>query len=512
MKKITLLFVLLSVNIFAQAPAIEWQKCLGGFNTETAGEIDKTPDGGYIIAGTSNSTNGSVTGNHGGYDYWVVKLDATGNILWQKSLGGSGIDNAYSIKSTSDGGCVVAGLSFSTDGNVTGNHGDFDYWVVKLDATGNIQWQKSIGGPGVDVAYDIQNTSDGGYVVAGLSRSNGGNVTGNHGNDDYWIVKLDATGNIQWQKSLGGSSWDGAYAIQTTSDGGYIVAGNSQSNDGNVTGNHGGDDYWVVKLDNSGNIQWQKSLGGSASDVVSSIQQTSDGGYIVAGNSNSTNGDISTNLGGYDYWVVKLNEIGNILWQKSFGGTYEDTLNSINTTADGGFIMAGNTYSNDGNVTGNQGMWDYWAVKINSTGNIQWQKTLGGSGDDIAASVLTASDGGYVVAGHSNSTDGNITFNYGNFDYWVVKLSPDILSTPIYEKQTTVIYPNPTKGIFTINANETSEAKNIFIYTVLGQKIYNSTFISNESIIDISGQPKGVYFYEVLFENNVVKIGKLVVE
>ena len=175
---------------------------------------------------------------------------------------------------------------------------------------------KTLGGSNVDDAQSIRQTTDGGYIIAGSSNSGDGDISGNHGNYDYWIVKLDSNGNMQWQKSLGGSSMDMAQSIQQTSEGGYIVAGSSSSNDGDVSGNHGGGDYWIVKLDINGNIQWQKSLGGSSSEQVNSVQQTFDGGYIIAGTTVSTDGDITVSYGNNDFWVVKLDSGGNMQWQK----------------------------------------------------------------------------------------------------------------------------------------------------------------------------------------------------
>ncbi|MDR0793182.1 MAG: T9SS type A sorting domain-containing protein [Chitinophagaceae bacterium] len=412
----------------AQAPAIQWQKSLGGSAFDNAYSVQQTTDGGYIVAGYSKSNNdGDVSGNHGNFDYWIVKLDNTGAIQWQKSLGGSSDDQAMSIQQTTDGGYIVAGISRSNDGDVSGNHGgDGDYWVVKLDNTGAIQWQKSLGGSGDDWAYSVQQTTDGGYIVAGVSNSNDGDVIDNHDNNaDYWIVKLDNTGAIQWQESLGGSGYDGAQSIQQTTDGGYIVAGYSSSNNGNVSGNHGSDDYWIVKLNNTGAIQWQESLGGSGDDEAYSIQQTTDGGYIVAGYSWSNDGNVSGNHGIDDYWIVKLNNTGDIQWQKSLGGSSFEWANSIQQTTDGGYIVAGESSSNNGDVTGNHGGNDYWVVKLDNTGAMQWQKSLGSSAyDEEAYSIQQTTDGGYIVVGNSGSNDGDVTGNHGNADFWVVKLAP----------------------------------------------------------------------------------------
>ncbi|UCH14681.1 MAG: hypothetical protein JSV22_01650, partial [Bacteroidales bacterium] len=265
--------------------------------------------GGYIIAGGSPSNDGDVTGNHGESDFWIVKLNSSGDIEWQKSLGGSSNDYAWSIKQTSDNSYVIAGNSSSNDGDVSTNYGDTDYWIVKLTASGDIEWEKAFGGSGVDEARSITLTADGGYIIAGFSNSNDGDVTGNHGDTDYWIVKLSSEGEIEWQKSLGGSRPEQANSIKQTIDGGYVIAGFSDSNDGDVTSNHGDTtDYWIVKLSNEGEIDWQKSFGGYDFDQALSIQQTTDGGYIIGGESKSSDGDVPENRGDYDAWIIKLDE------------------------------------------------------------------------------------------------------------------------------------------------------------------------------------------------------------
>jgi len=202
---ITLTFTIL-LNATAQAPDIEWQRALGGTDYDWASSIQQTSDGGYIVAGYSSSTDGDVTGNHDSTDFWVVKLNSVGTIQWQKALGGTDYDWASSIQQTSDGGYIVAGWSESTDGDVTGNHGYIDCWVVKLNSNGNIQWQKALGGTERDFAYSIQQTADGGYIVAGFTTSTDGDVTGNHGDYDAWVVKLKA-GSTGISESFTGSSF-----------------------------------------------------------------------------------------------------------------------------------------------------------------------------------------------------------------------------------------------------------------------------------------------------------------
>ncbi|HET7153022.1 MAG TPA: T9SS type A sorting domain-containing protein, partial [Candidatus Kapabacteria bacterium] len=211
--------------------------------------VEQTSDGGYIVAGASNSSNQDVTGNHGGYDYWIIKLDANGNIQWQKSLGGSGWEVAFSIQQTIDGGYIVAGSSGSNDGNVTNNHGGADFWIVKLNSTGTIEWEKSLGGSKDEEAYMILQTRDGNYIFTGYSSSNDGDIKKNQGNEDFCIIKLDSKGNIVWEQTYGGSDDETSNSIKQTADGGYIAVGYTETmDDGDVKGVHGQDDYWVVKL------------------------------------------------------------------------------------------------------------------------------------------------------------------------------------------------------------------------------------------------------------------------
>jgi len=423
MKKIIFLVMFFAFMGNAKTQVIiQWQKCLGGTNIDLAQSIQQTTDGGYIVAGVTGSNDGDVLGNHGLNDAWVVKLDASGSIQWQKCLGGSLNETAKSIQQTTDGGYIVAGYTRSNDGDVSGNHGIEDAWVVKLDAVGNIQWQKCLGGSSSEIAISIQQTTDSGYIVAGATDSNDGDVAGNNGGADVWVVKLDVGGNIQWQKCLGGIADESANSIQQTTDGGYILAGWTGSNNGDVSGSHGGVDAWIVKLDVGGNIQWQKCLGGSSEEIAYSIQQTLDGGYIVASRSHSIDGDVYGNNGGGDAWIVKLDPVGNIQWQKCLGGSFFEEAKSIQQTTDGGYIVASLTESNNGNVIGNNGGYDMWLVKLDAIGNIQWQKCLGGSNMDYIQAVQQTIDNGYIVVGSTYSNDNYVSGNHGIGDIWIVKI------------------------------------------------------------------------------------------
>lgn len=430
---VSLLFMCLLTNSTrAQAPSIEWQKCYGGTFEDYARDCQNTTDGGFVFVGTSTFANGDVTVNHGYDDYWIIKTSSTGIIQWQVSVGGSEIDFPRSIEQTSDDGYIICGFSKSNDYDVSGHHGGSfysDFWVVKLNSTGTLIWQKSLGGTDHDSGYSVKETSDGGYIVAGEARSNDGDVSGHHGFlGDYWIAKLDASGNITWQKCYGGTDGDVATDILETSDGGFIIAGYAFSNDFDVVGNHGNSDFWIIKISNVGNVQWKKCYGGIYSEEAQRIKPTPDGGYIIIGTTHSNNGDVSGKHDSFDYWVVKIDINGTLQWQKCLGGDSEDYGYGIDVTSDGGYIVTGYTLSNNGDVSGNHGDWDFWVVKLNESGSLLWQKCLGGTSYDRSFSIQQAPDGGYIIAGYSISENGDITFNHGGYDFWVVKLNADCVA------------------------------------------------------------------------------------
>jgi hypothetical protein len=392
------------------SPDVSWQKTLGGTGRDVAYSIQQTMDDGYVVAGYVNSRDGDLTNTDrkGGHDAWITKLDSSGDLIWQKILGGDGTDHAYSIQETTDGGYIIAG------------HSGFDYFIAKLDFSGDLTWQKTFGGSGEDVAQSVQQTTDGGYVVAGYSYSNDGDVTGSKGSSDFWITKLDASGNLTWQKTLGGTKEDVAQSIQQTSDGGYVVAGYTHSSDGDVTDFKGFSDYWITKLDASGNLIWQKTLGGQDYDKAQCIQQTTDEGYIVAGATKSSNGDVTDSKSEWDFWITKLDASGNLTWQKTFGGTDNDAAFSIQQTTEGGYVVAGHTGSNDGDVTGFtwNSFHDIWIIKLDESGEMTWQKAIGEPRSEGAYSIQQTTEGGYILAGFTTVEDLP--------KYFIVKLEADI--------------------------------------------------------------------------------------
>ncbi|MBP6810357.1 MAG: T9SS type A sorting domain-containing protein [Saprospiraceae bacterium] len=492
--------------LFAQAPAIEWQNTIGGSASDVLNSIKQTADGGYILGGWSESDiSGDKTENsHGDSDYWAVKLDATGAIQWQNTIGGNNRDFVQSLQQTADGGYILGGSSESNiSGDKTENsNGGRDCWVVKLDATGAIQWQNTIGGSDDDYLHTLQQTADGGYVLGGYSESNisGDKTENSNGNYDYWVVKLNATGAIQWQNTIGGNDPDLLYSLQQTADGGYILGGGSTSDiSGDKTENGiGGGDYWVLKLDATGAIQWQNTIGGNDDDAFISLQQTADGGYILGGWSYSNiSGDKTENgNGSSDFWVVKLNAAGAIQWQNTIGGNGDDELSSLQQTADGGYFLGGSSDSNiSGDKTENRlGMDDYWVVKLDATGGVQWQNTIGGSSYDGLISLQQTVDGGYILGGYSDSNiSGDKTEDSnGGSDYWVIKLAPE--TVPTKDAPTTligiIIYPNPTTDILFVRSETPTT---LCLHNTIGQILSTQT-IQGQDEIDLSRYPNGIYF------------------
>ncbi len=402
----------------AQPPDNLWTKTYGGSLPEYAYSMQPTFDSGYIVAGTTTSNDFDVHGNHGAEDFWIVKLNSAGDTLWTKTLGGSQTDEARAVQQTYDSGFIVAGYSNSHDGDVHRNHGKTDFWVVKLNNSGDTLWTRSYGGSSWDQAYSIQQTNDSGYIVAGYSQSIDGDVHGNRGSYDYWIVKIDIAGDTLWTKTLGGSSADEARSIQQTNDSGFIVAGYTKSNDGDVHDFHKGNytgDFWIVKLNNSGDTIWTKALGGSNNEMAYSIQQTNDSGYVVAGDANSTDGDVHGFHGGSsDSWIVKLNGSGDTLWTRANGGVSTDKTYSIQQTVDGNLIAAGATN------------FYYWTFLLDNSGDLQWSKP-GGKYDQYFRSVQQNIDGDYILAGFTFS-DEEILSGNGWYDFLIIKLEGPVVS------------------------------------------------------------------------------------
>jgi PKD repeat protein len=483
-----------------------WQHPLGGSDLDYGQSIESTADGGYIVAGYAYSDDGDieekVTGSDQA-DFWVVKLDASGRIVWEKTLGGSEEDNAYDVIQTADGGYLVVGYTASDDFQVSGKiagAGNSDFWVVRLDASGTILWNKCYGGSDSDVARHVLETTDGGYIIAGYTYSDDHDVTGKINgwmNADYWIIRIDATGTLVWQKIFGGTGDDYAEAVSLLDDG-YLVTGHTTSNDTMVSGNHGNNDFWILKIDTSGTMVWQKCFGGSLDDLAYDSIPMAGGGGMVAGQTYSNDGQVSGNHGEDDIWLVRFDSSGNLVSQKCYGGSDSEEGFEIAPSPSGGYLVSGSSQSRDGDLTGNYGIRDVWVFEITPAGDIIWQKNLGGSLIDYGNSVTVSDEGHAVVAGYTNSYDHDVSGQHGLYDMWVVDLVPKNFEIHASSDPWTITYP-PGNRSYTeaTNATYLTQAKpgaDLLNVTVDSQRYGpNATWtfmsITSNHTISSSGEP-----------------------
>ncbi|MBP6390398.1 MAG: T9SS type A sorting domain-containing protein [Flavobacteriales bacterium] len=505
---------LLFTTVFMRAqspPGIQWQTSIGGSGFERAWAIEPTSDGGYITAGMTESNDGDVTGHHGSADYWVAKLDATGAIQWQRALGGIGIEWGKDVVEASDGGYIVVGYAETVNGDVQSTHGFCDYWVVKLDMNGGIAWKRSFGGSYDEQPESIAVASDGGYLIVGNTHSDDGDVTMNHGATDLWAVKMDVNGFIQWQRSYGGTNGENAYAAQPMSDGGWMVAGSTYSNDGDVSGQHGSMDAWVLRLDSLGTLLWQRTLGGTDVDVAYGILVCSGGGTLMVGESRSDDGDLTANQGGSDYWVVKLDDGGALEWQRSLGGSQHDWANAVQENALGGYLVVGTVTSVDGNISAPYSPADKWLVALDASGATIWERCVGGSGMDQSHSMRSTSDGGFVLAGGSGSTDGDATANHGDADLWIVKFAGSTEGLMEEHESEWCLFPVPSSGSVSITMEHQHPNALLTLSSAHGQVLLREPLRSPTHTLDLQSLPKGLYHLS-LFTQHGVRTERLVLE
>ncbi len=425
-----LLILTLIISSYLNAQEIEWEKSYGGKQAEYLTDAIATADYGYILAGSSLSvkSGNKSDDNKGDLDYWIWKMKENGDPEWQKSFGGSGSDFLQSIDKTTDGGFILAGTSSSDKGidkNDNSRGGD-DFWIIKLNARGEQEWQKTIGGRGQEKLQTIHQTFDGGYIIGGSSSSYktdegeiGEKTTNTFGNLDYWIVKLDKTGKIVWQKTYGGIYFDELRSIEQSKDGGYIVGGYSNSPSSEIPqlgigqkleNNKGIGDFWVLKIDKDGNEQWQKTIGGDQDDQLYAVHQTYDGNFLIGGNSNSqaTDEKSKNDASGTDFWILKLDLEGKTIWQETYNIGEVDVLTSLVENKDHSILLGGfaqselsqnPTFGSEQKET--ESINDFVAIKINENGEEIWRRTVGSDGEDLLKKAIETRDGGYLLAGTS---------------------------------------------------------------------------------------------------------------
>lgn len=400
-------------------------KTYGGSSGDSFQDVIATTDGGFAALGYSQSVDGDITDNGTQVNmYWLVKTDASGAIQWSKTYGGSDDDRGQQLIQTNDGGYALVGFAKSSDGDATQNAGFADQWIVKLDNSGELQWQKSFGFSGSDQAFSIIQTTDGGYFTAGfldVTASGGEGNEGRHGVGEFWGHKLDANGNLVWRRYFGGTNNDRAYAVVETNDEGLLLVGATESTDFDITNSKGSYDFWAVKLDLQGNLVWQKNYGGSEIDIAYAVTKTQDGNYLLIGDTRSADGDVTNFKGAADVWLVKINDQGSLLWQKTLGGASFDTARDAALHGNG-FVIAGTSRSTEGDITENKGQSDFWITQLDATGGIKWQKTIGGPDFDFGFGITVDRNGAIFVAGETQSNSLDITGNKGGTDAVLIKI------------------------------------------------------------------------------------------
>ena len=408
---------------------LDFSQTVGGSKNDVLKSIIKTDDGGYAILGYTQSNDGDIGMKEvENFDFWILKYDVNNNLIWQQTFGGSKDDRGADLINTSDGGFALLGYSNSSDNNLASNAGSQDFWVLKLSPEGEINWQKTFGFSGRDYGTTLLETEDGGFLITGVidvSASNGQGIAKNkmvtHAEGDFWALKIDAAGILEWSNYYGGSFTDTPLGVVATADNGFIVAGSSDSNDVDITDNKGSYDFWVIKISSDGTLVWDKSFGGSEIDEARAICSTHDGNFMVVGDTRSSDSDITINNGGADVWILKISSEGNLIWEQTIGGASFDVARSISMTQDHGFVIAGSSRSSDYGFT-NQGQNDALVLKIDAEGVLEWQQTVGGSEIDFLYDAIELNDKTIIAVGESNSSDGNITINKGFSDALILKI------------------------------------------------------------------------------------------
>lgn len=483
-KYITYLYLFLVVIVMAQPPSIAWQKRIGSNKNDLASCMKPTTDGGFIVGGRSDSNAfyEKSENTRGSTDYWVVKTDANGNIELDKTIGGGDqylptplyrFDVLRSIVQTLDGGYILAGDSNSPiSGDKTeACRGDYDYWLVKLSATGALEWQKTIGGNGFEILREVINTQDGGFFIAGDSKSNisGEKTEGSRGKYDMWLLKLSNVGNIEWQKTIGGTNDDGVRSVIQNTDSSYILIGSSDSPISNekTKAGKGYSDIWLLKLDSSGTIIQEKVIGGNQSEGGNGIIPTDDGNYLITATSLSGISGDKTEIcrGGQDLWILKIDPQFNIIWQKTYGGNSDEETSTPIQTIDNGYLITGLSLSgiSGDKATPVSGYCDAWILKLDAIGNLTWQKTIGGN----SPGIFGGNDGLHVS---KQNLDGSFVLFGGTSS----NISGDIVDASRGEYDYWMVKLNPES----LSNNEFSKNNEVTIFPNPTQSYFSVSYYS----------------------------------
>jgi len=426
---LTLLLALLATGGPAWAQPTLWQHVLGGSMADQVVAFEGTPDGGHIVVGTVRSNDVDGLAKSGlDADVWVIKLSAKGDVAWQKRLGGTFTDEGRDVKVTQDDGFVIVGTTDSKEFTDRKR----DVYVVRLDALGNILWQKAYGGFANEEAHHVILTPDGGMVVVGVSGTHENFLKPFYGSIDAYILRLDAKGNVLWQSAYGGKQNDAFLSVAPAHGGGWLVLGETESNDGLIPEHRGKKDFLVVKYDDKGEVLWEKTYGGANYDIPHALIPTIDGNYLLAGTTFSTDGHIKLNKGEGDVWVIKINPNGGIIWERTYGGSGDEGANGIAAIPyDNAFLITATSRSSDGDLVSHRGLYDAWVFKIDNNGNIIWQKSYGGKQNDMFMAGEQNPYEDYFIIGTTSSSDGDLADQetHGSEDAYILCLR-DPISPP----------------------------------------------------------------------------------
>lgn len=488
-----LLFLFIGIVSAQTGPNISWQKAIGGSLEDKGLAVIKTTDNNVLFAGETKSVNGDIIGNNGGIDILLTKMKPDGTQLWSKCFGSMYNEAFGEIINTNDGGFLLVGKTYL---NIPGAL--FNFWVCKIDIDGNLIWKKDYGGSKVDDAKSVIQTSDGGYLIIGNSFSNDGDSPGNFGDQDILAIKISADGTLQWKKNYGGPSQDSAVQVIAANNGGYLIVGNTMSNKIN------GQDspyYWskwlVIKINEDGSFMWFKTFTGEKMNIVSSIRKFDDNSYILFGDSDSNNEDFVGNKGSVDLWVFKINNDASVIWKKNFGGQSTEIAGDFIIDDNKDMYFNSSSSSIDGDVINPTQMYDnYWVFKLNQNGDMQWQRSYGGSNIDFGTSICMLNNDLYLH-GRTFSNDGDISGNHGGLDMWAAKVSKTWLS--LYEddlSKNIEVFPTFVKNEVEIKTNENIISINIV--DAVGKLVttkYKS--INNSKVLDLLYLKSGIYYINI---------------
>ena len=511
---ISLLLPLIVTPCLAQDQFITSQLCIGGNNVDVANNILLIPGGGFLLTGESESKHGDFTGNHGGEDFAVSWLKQNGQLKWAKQYGGSGDDVAFAAGNFLNG-FAIAGITASTDKDVIGNHGSNDGWLALLNGNGALVTSKCFGGSGSDQFFDMVKTGDGGLLLAGQAISTDGDLTnaGANGSNEVWLLKLDANANIEWSKCFGGSGADFCRSAIQTSDGNYVAACYSRSNDGDFTEHYGpvyNSDVWVIKVDQSGNLLWSTLLGGSSDDYSDDLLEDNEGNIWMGGQSYSADFDITDHHGSMDVWVVKLASDGSKISSTSFGGSATDAFEGgLIQISNNHFMVAGNTVSTE--LYNHHGSYDAWLTNFDSDGTFISDYCYGGSKSDFATDLAALNGGKFAMCGRTISFNGDVSGAHGNFDKWFLLFDDELkLQSPVDQNSQFKLYPIPAIDKITIECPNDFEYQNatVTVFDIAGRIVYKDSFSISNTGINVNQWKAGIYYVRVKdgIYNEVIKM------